>query len=126
MANRKTTVILSAAAALIFLGSLIWCIIILTRQHGDTVYIKQNGEIIYTLDLSKETDRKFDIEYGGSKNTVEIKDGKIRVCDADCPDKVCVHTGWLTSDIPIVCLPNKLVIEFAEDGSTDAPDAVAR
>ncbi|MBR1763831.1 MAG: NusG domain II-containing protein [Ruminococcus sp.] len=122
--------ILSTIAGAIFVGALIWCAVLIFKPHGDTVYIKQDGEVIYNLDLSKETDRKFDIEYNGSRNTVEIKDGKIRICEADCPDRVCVHTGWLTSDIPIVCLPNRLVIEYA-DGASDAdselaPDAVAR
>ncbi len=127
MTDRKKLVILSVTAAVIFVGSLIWCIVLLNKPHGDTVCIRQDGKIIYTLDLSKETDRKFDIGYNGSSNTVEIKDGRIRICDAGCPDKVCVHTGWLTADIPIVCLPNKLVIEFADGTSADdAPDAVAR
>ena len=58
------------------------------------------------------------IPYGDSSNTIEIKDGKIRVCEAEWPDKVCVKTGWLSSSaVPIVCLPNHLVIEFASEYS---------
>ena len=53
-----------------------------------------------------------------SSNTVEIKDGKIRVSEAECPDKTCVRTGWLSfSAMPIVCLPNHLIIEFADENS---------
>lgn len=42
--------------------------------------------------------------------------------EADCPDHTCINSGWL-EDLPIVCLPNKLVIEFAD---ADSADAVAR
>lgn len=103
-----------ALCAVIFVGSLIWCAIILLRTHGDTVTVTQDGVLLYSLDLSKETDRTFEVEFEGRKNIIEIKGGRIRVVDADCPDHVCVRTGWLTSDIPIVCLPNRLVIEFAD------------
>ena len=54
-------------------------------------------------------------------NTVEIKDHMIHVSDADCPDRICVDTGWIGGDrksVPIVCLPNQLVIEF-EKSSAD-------
>ncbi|MBQ2093605.1 MAG: NusG domain II-containing protein, partial [Ruminococcus sp.] len=46
--------------------------------------------------------------------------------EAECPDKTCVNMGWLSSaSMPIVCLPNHLVIEFAA-GYEDGVDAVAR
>ena len=105
--------------AVIFVGSLIWCAVILLRPHGDIVTVRQDGKLLYTLDLSKESDRTITVEYEGRKNMIEIKEGRIRVSEADCPDHVCVRTGWLTADIPIVCLPNKLVVEF-DDKALDA------
>lgn len=120
--------ILIGAVVLLFLGGIIGCLIVMNAPKKNTVTIKRDGEILYTLDLSREKNRSFDIEYKGSKNTVEIKDGKIRVKDADCPDKTCVKTGWLSSSaMPIVCLPNHLVIEFSDTaGSGGEVDAVAR
>ena len=110
-----------AVCAVIFAASAVWCILVLTGSHGDTVTVKQDGRVIFTFDLSKETDREFTVEYEGRKNIIEISDGRIRMKDADCPDHVCVNTGWLTANIPIVCLPNKLVIEYAEpDTGLDA------
>ena len=51
--------------------------------------------------------------------------GKIRVSEADCPDKTCVRMGWLNSAaMPVVCLPHHLVIGFA-DGGEGGVDAVA-
>ena len=110
--------VLIAAAALIFIAAIAGSIFVLCSPSKTIVNIKRDGEVLYSLDLSKEENRSFVIEYGDSSNTVEIKDGKIRVCAAECPDKTCVHTGWLKSSaMPIVCLPNHLIIEFADENS---------
>ena len=48
---------------------------------------------------------------------MEVSEGKIRVCEADCPDQVCVNQGWISSEaVPIVCLPHKLMIEIVNGG----------
>ena len=113
--------ILIIIAAVIFALGIAGSILVLNAPQKDTVVIKRDNKILYTIDLKTAEDKMFDIEYKGSKNTVEIKDGRIRVKDAECPDKVCVKTGWLSSSaVPIVCLPNHLVIEFADKGGIDA------
>ena len=83
---------------------------ILNKKPENIVTVTQNGKLLYTFDLNKEPDQTIEVEYEGRKNIIEIKDGKIRMQSADCPDKVCVNSGWLGS-LPIVCLPNKLIIE---------------
>ena len=61
---------------------------------------------------------RFGNDSAKSNPPVEIKDGKIRVSEAECPDKTCVRTGWLSSSaMPIVCLPNHLIIEFEDENS---------
>lgn len=110
-----------AASATVFVGSLVACAVILSRPHSSRVNIKQNGTVVMTLDLDRESDRTIEFVYEGRKNVVEIKDGRVHMLSADCPDHVCVHTGWLRSGIPIVCLPNKLSVEFSDsDSDTDA------
>jgi hypothetical protein len=99
---------------------------VLFSPKKNTVNIKRDGEILYSFDLSSAKDKTFKIPYGNSSNTIEIKDGRIRVHSAECPDKTCVNTGWLSSaSMPIVCLPNHLVIEFSDSDPTEV-DAVAR
>lgn len=83
------------------------------RPHGTLVNIVQDNAVLYTIDLDSTNDQVFSIEYQGRTNTIQIQDGKIRVLDADCHDKTCVHMGWLTS-MPIVCLPNHLAISFID------------
>jgi len=56
-------------------------------------------------------------------NAIEVEPGRIRVSDADCPDVLCVRQGWARGGlVPIVCLPNRLVIVFdgGGDGDVDA------
>ncbi len=117
----KKSAVFIIITAVIFLTAAAVCISVFGKNESDIVNIKSGGELLYTIDLSKAEDCEFDIEYEGRVNTVEIKDHMIRVSDADCPDKICVDTGWIGGDrksVPIVCLPNRLVIEF-EKSSAD-------
>ncbi len=51
---------------------------------------------------------------GGGSNTIEIKDGRVRMKDADCPDRICMRQGWIErSGEAITCLPNRIVVEVA-------------
>ena len=76
--------------------------------------IKVDGVIIHELDLTEE--KTFTIETGGGKNILEIKNGAIRVLEADCPDKICVKRGAIkNSNETIACVPHKLLIEIEGD-----------
>lgn len=102
-------------AGIIFAAGIAGCVIVLNLPDKNIVKISQNGAAIMEINLSEAENQFIETEFEGRKNTIEIKDGKIRVSHADCPDKICVNTGWLSAGIPIVCLPNRLVIEFEED-----------
>ena len=50
----------------------------------------------------------------GGTNTIEIKDGKVRMTEADCPNRLCVRQGWISyAGQSIVCLPNELSVTIA-------------
>lgn len=56
-------------------------------------------------------------------NLIEVGDGKIRVIDADCPDKIDVKQGYISNiGETIICLPNKMVIEIKGTGKEDGID----
>ena len=114
--------ILISIIAVIFIAGVVGSIIVLNAPKKNTVRIKSGGKVLYVLDLSRESDREFEVKTERGSNTIEIKEGKIRVKSADCPDKTCVRMGWLSSSaMPIVCLPHELVIEFDDnDGGVDA------
>ncbi len=114
--------IIIAILAVIFAAGAIGSVLVLSAPKKNLVRIKCGEEVLYTLDLNREADRTFAVQTDSGTNLVEIKDGKIRVQSADCPDKTCVRMGWLHSAaMPIVCLPHRLVIEFVDsDGGVDA------
>ena len=122
--NRKAVYIVAALCALIFLGGIGGMIWNLTRSHGRQVEILQDGKILYTLDLAQAEDQTFTVTYGGRTNEIEIRDHQIRVKAADCPDQICVHMDWL-EDAPIVCLPNRLSIQYADGEGASGLDAVS-
>ena len=107
----------------ILLLGIIGTILVLQRPDTTLVEIVQDGEVLYRFDLMQEADRIIEVEYEGRVNTIEIKDHQIHMLEADCPDKTCVNMGWLHSATPVVCLPNHLVIQFAENDA--ALDGVA-
>lgn len=114
--------IIGGIIAAVFLIGVIGSVIVLTAKPKNTVRIVSDGEVLYTVDLNTADDDTIVIERDGHENTVEIRDHRIRVRDADCPDRTCVKMGWLKSgSMPIVCLPHRLVIEFCDDaGDVDA------
>ena len=69
-----------------------------------------DGELIHTLDLHIDREIVHQSSYG--TNTITVKDGKIAVTEADCPDHYCMQRGYCNSGTQIVCLPNRLVIRF--------------
>ena len=94
-------------------------LVLLPRGEAVSAEIYSGGELIRTVSLS--TDQEFTVETPqGGRNTVTVKDGKIAVTDADCPDHYCMDRGFRNSGPGIVCLPNRLVIRFVEETGIDA------
>ena len=121
-ANAVKYKILTVVIAVIFILGVVGSVIVLRSSPTEKVSIISDGEVVRTVDLSTAADTSFDISYHGHVNTVEIKDHRIRVSSADCPDHTCVDMGWLhSSAMPIVCLPHHLVIEYSPDD--DSPTA---
>ena len=89
-----------------------------------TARITLDGEVVEEIDLEGLTERKTLTLTGksGLTNTIVAEHGKIWVAEADCPDQICVNQGAISnSTVPIVCLPNHLVIEIV--GGGDGLDA---
>jgi len=120
--RKRSAFWLCLAAALIALSFVAaW----LFRTDGRVAVISQDGKELYRIELD-DVDEGYEIEIGGRyENTVEIEHGRVRVSHATCPDRICVDMGWKSEGgSPIVCLPNRLVIEI--EGGGDDIDAAAK
>ena len=108
----KLLVGIAAGIFVVSLGISLW---IFRPSEANVVEIVSDGEILYTIDLSEAENQELVISYHDSSNTVKIENGDIRVQEAECPDRTCVKMGKLSSEsLPIVCLPNRLIIRYAE------------
>lgn len=114
---KKRDIIL-IAAVLILAGG-IWLITsVFFNDAGGQLRITVNNEIYGTYDLKQ--DQEIPI---GTTNTCIIKDGKVTMIQADCPDHICMHSAAIDKDGgTIVCMPNRVFLEIVgqEDGGVDA------
>lgn len=118
-------------SALVLVFCLLACLTIYFRlkepANGLTAYIYQDGQLIETIDLHAVTaPYTFTIPaLDGGSNTIEVRPDAIGIVDADCPDKLCVSTGFVESTLlPIVCLPHQLVIQLEASNQTQ-PDVIS-
>ncbi len=91
-------------------------------QGQTTVCIYQDGQLLETIDLSQvEAPYTIPLTWKGSTNEITVSPGSIAVTWADCGCQTCVNHGPLQpGGMPIICLPNRLVIKWVQDPVVDA------
>jgi heptaprenyl diphosphate synthase len=76
---------------------------------GKFAVISIGQEERYRFDLSKDLVKTLVLP--NYSYIIEIKDGRIRVREADCPTQVCATMGWISqADRKIICAPSRMVI----------------
>lgn len=113
----RTWIVLLGAVLAVCLGLSVFLLV--PGEESTFAEIISDGQVMHVVDL------RFDQEIpittaGGGSNTVTVKDGKIAVTEANCPDHYCMARGYCNSGAQIVCLPNKLVIRFLGEQTIDA------
>ncbi len=117
MKNRKTRNDLLLILGVLLLAAALLLLLHFTRRTGGEAVVTIDGTEYCRLPLGTDTERVLPCG-----NTVTVRDGAVCVSEADCPDRVCVRTGWVCADgETIVCLPHRLVVtvEGGAAGSTD-------
>lgn len=115
---RRYALLLSLFLIILTLGSILWLI---THDSHDTLLyaeIYQQGKLLQTIPLSTVTESySFSVEDDdGNENIIAVRPGSIGITSATCPDKLCVHQGFIENSLlPITCLPNRLVIQIREE-----------
>jgi hypothetical protein len=88
------------------------------RAGKTVVSVYHAGEPIGNFPIERDT--VVDLPDAGVR--IEFKTGRVRVVESDCPNQVCVRTGWVSRPgRSIVCVPNKVLVELR--GSRSEYDA---
>ena len=76
-----------------------------------TAVITQNGNLIRKINLNDLKDSESVYINEPIKQVILAEKGRIRFLESDCPNQICVKTGWLTkAGDRAVCMPSKVVI----------------
>lgn len=122
---KKGDIILLAAVLVIVVAGLAAVKYYKSNDTGARIaVIKQDDKVVRKIDLNGVTaPERINIE-GKYPGTILVERGRIRFEQADCPDKVCVKTGWLSKKGDAAyCLPNKTSIRI--EGADSGIDGVA-
>ena len=101
----------------LLLITIVSAIFIYKEGNFDDLYVEISidGEIVNRFRLDKDLTTIL-----SSGNRLVIKDSKVTIDDADCPDKLCVKQGSIYKpNESIICLPNKLVVRIVNSNSSN-------
>ncbi|MER3523474.1 MAG: hypothetical protein C4326_05240 [Ignavibacteria bacterium] len=86
----------------------------LLASQGFTVVVELRNVAVYKGNLNEE--RQVTVRGGFGDVRISIHNGCVAVVHAECPNKVCVRTGWRNlAGESIICVPNRLVIRILGD-----------
>lgn len=125
--NKRLNLILVLAIAAVACVGLVATRLMGANTNADTatVVIRDGEQNVYELPLNQNTTKTVTTDLG--TNLIEIKDGRVHVEEADCPNQDCVHQGWVdAAGEQIVCLPHKLTVDIVDESAKATYDVVGR
>ena len=109
--------ILVPVAVLVFALLAVLVFLCVPSGDADIVTVNKDGKTVKVIKLS-DTKQPYTVEMGG--NTLYVERDGVSMTKADCPDKLCIRQGKIKGGA-IICLPNKVTVEFKKsDGGVDA------
>ena len=105
-----------------------WCILKFVNVDKDSVKaeIYCNNVMVKSINLTKAEDEIFSVKER-PHILFEIKDHQIRFMDSDCPDKICIKSGFLSKNgESAVCMPNKTVLKIVGKDSDMETDVMVK
>lgn len=84
------------------------------KDQGKIAFIKVKGKTVREIQLSEiKEDTTFSVDGLIGKTTIEVNKDRIRIIDAPCKDKICIHMSWAKRQgDSIICVPNQVVVEI--------------
>ena len=121
---RNDIILVAVLLVLVIIGGIY---LFVFRSSGNFVRVTVDGKLYNEYLLSQNiVEDIYTGNNGEHLNRLVIKDGKVFVETANCPDGICSkHRAVFRDGESIICLPHKVVITVVMDETTDAPDAVS-
>lgn len=84
-----------------------------SRPAGATVAVVRSGDDeLARLDL--RLDKVVSLSDVGMR--LEVRGGRVRVVESDCPQQICVNEGWIGYPGQVIaCVPNKVIVTIESD-----------
>ena len=111
----KHFVMIFAAVLALCIGLSLW--FLLPSEGASAVEIWSDGVLFDTW--SFDVNQSITVAYEDGYNVVTVKNGKVAVTEATCPDHYCVKRGYCDGGAQIVCLPHRLVLKFVGEAEVD-------
>ena len=108
---KKADIILVSSLICVFLCIFAFSLVKNSNDY-DIVTVQRDGTVIYKGSLDDDITVDIYDDKGAVINTVVIKNGKVYMEYATCPNKDCIHMGYLDagSSRQIACLPNGVLV----------------
>jgi len=108
-------------AAILAAAGLIFACAVMGHGNAAWVVARVDGTEVGRWPLNEDTEADIDTDFG--HNRIEIKAGKVRMIETDCPDGYCRHQSPVSDKGgSIVCLPHHLIIEAESSSENPASD----
>ncbi len=95
-------------------------------SEGKSAVILVSNKVVARYPLDKNID---DIKINAKQGEVHlrIKNNRIKVTAAACPNKTCMGFGWQSRVEEIIaCIPNQLLVKITGDSNQESLDALSR
>jgi len=82
------------------------------------VHVHDSDGKVHTLDLQQN--QTLTVQTSLGTNVIEVRDGSVRVIEADCPGGDCLRQAAITQPgQQLICLPHQLWVEVVPAGKAD-------
>jgi len=108
---------LFVVVAVVALAVALWSGGRLASSQATGAVLIRDRTTIRTFTLQEmNTDATYSVESLGYHFTIQTGGGRIRFASSDCPDKVCVQTGWISRPPQVAaCVPGHLLLRVNGD-----------
>ncbi len=96
---------------------------LLSSAGAQEAQVYKEGKLVQTIRLRPGYHQELRVGGAARYNLIVADNGRVRVAEADCPDQLCVRSGWVSvAPQQIVCLPYRMVVKVVSSAPPDVDD----